>query len=277
MSSPFDLWTVRRILVALDASHHSLAALEAAADLAASMGAELEGLFVEDVRLLRVAEAAAAREVRYPFLKAARLEPALMERELRAQAEQARQAIAAASGRRQVAWSFRVVRGEVASEVLAAAMGVDLLILGRVSRPLIRSVQLGSTAHAAAVKAPCCVLLVRQGLSVQPPIMVIYDGSPLSRKALAVASLLARKHGGAMDILVVADSSEEEYQRQAETADWARGQGLLIRYRRLPAASIAALRQAELRGVLVLGDNLLGSDELNVLLNEVECPVLLVR
>ncbi|MCB0182612.1 MAG: universal stress protein, partial [Caldilineaceae bacterium] len=41
-----------RILVALDASPHSLAALRAAAKLAATVHAELHGLFIEDDRLL---------------------------------------------------------------------------------------------------------------------------------------------------------------------------------------------------------------------------------
>ena len=44
--------TIRRILVALDASPHSLAALEAASELADALKAELVGIFVEDVNLL---------------------------------------------------------------------------------------------------------------------------------------------------------------------------------------------------------------------------------
>ncbi len=43
--------TIRRILVALDASPHSQAALEAASDLADALKAELVGIFVEDVNL----------------------------------------------------------------------------------------------------------------------------------------------------------------------------------------------------------------------------------
>ena len=86
--------TIRRILVALDASHHSLAALDAAAELAASLEAELQGLFVEDANLLRLAGLPVARVVRYPFATPARPDPVRMERELRVQAAQARQALA---------------------------------------------------------------------------------------------------------------------------------------------------------------------------------------
>ena len=44
---------IRRILVALDTSPHSQAAMEAAIELAARFEAELAGMFVEDVNLLR--------------------------------------------------------------------------------------------------------------------------------------------------------------------------------------------------------------------------------
>ena len=56
---------IRRILVALDASTHSLAALETAAGLAARLEAELVGLFVEDINLLRAAELPFARETSF--------------------------------------------------------------------------------------------------------------------------------------------------------------------------------------------------------------------
>ena len=54
---------VERILVAIDASPGSLAAAETAARLAALLNAELEGLFVEDDRLLRLPAAPLARQV----------------------------------------------------------------------------------------------------------------------------------------------------------------------------------------------------------------------
>ncbi|MGD9028912.1 MAG: universal stress protein, partial [Anaerolineae bacterium] len=55
--------TIRRILIALDASSHSIAALRAAARLASSLEAELHGLFVEDINLLRAAGLPMAREL----------------------------------------------------------------------------------------------------------------------------------------------------------------------------------------------------------------------
>ena len=59
---------IQRILVALDASTDSLAALDAAAKLAQCLQAELVGLFVEDVNLLYMAGLPFTRELRFPSL-----------------------------------------------------------------------------------------------------------------------------------------------------------------------------------------------------------------
>jgi hypothetical protein len=78
----------------------------------------------------------------------------------------------------------------------------------------------------------------------------------------------------------VADTSEGEYRLQAGTADWLRKQGILIRYRGLKEVSATALLQAlqaERTGTLVLSGSILHLAPLQKLLNEVECPVLLVR
>jgi nucleotide-binding universal stress UspA family protein len=203
-----------------------------------------------------------------------------MERQLRAQASQARRALLVACDKRKVKWSFRIARGDVAHEVVAAAEEADMLILGRVSRPLIRQIRLGSTALAAAVHAPCCVLLLKRDMGIVPPIMVAYDGSPTAQRALRIAARLARKNGGYLAVLVVADTSDVEYKLEAETADWLRRQGLLVRFRRLPEARASALLQAlqaERSGTLVLSDTILHLAPLQRFLDEAGCPVLLVR
>jgi len=280
MSEQDDEWTIRRILVALDTSRHSLAALEAAAELAVSLEAELQGLFVEDVNLLRLAGLPVAREVLYPFVTAARLDRARMERELRAQAAQARRALVAACERRHVKWSFRVVRGEVTPEVLAAALEADLLSLGKASRPLVRRVRLGSTARAAAAQATHSVLLLQRDVGIEPPVVVTYDGSPTARQALMMATRLAQKEGGYLTVLILASTPDAAQRLRAQAADFLRGQRLVVRYRRLVDAGVAMLTRevlAEGSGVLVLSGTILPPEAFQVLLDEVDCPVLLVR
>jgi nucleotide-binding universal stress UspA family protein len=271
---------IRRILVALDASRHSLAALEAAAELAASLEAELQGLFVEDANLLRLAGLPVAREVQYPFVAPTRLDRARMERALRAQAAQARQALATVSERHHIKWSFRVARGEVVLEVLAAALEADLLTLGKASRPLTRRVRLGSTAQAAAEGAPCCVLVLQRDVAMQPPVVVTYDGTPTGQKALTMAARLARQQEGILTVMIVAAAPDTAQRLQAEASDLLRRRGLMVRYRRLRDAGSATLThaaRAERSGVLVLSGAILSQEALQTLLDEVDCPVLLVR
>lgn len=271
---------LRRILVALDASHHSLAALEAAAELAASLEAELHGLYVEDINLLHAAGSPVAREVRYPYVTGGRMDRARMERELRAQAAQAQRALVTTCQRRQIKWSFRVVRGDVTAEVLEAASEADLLTLGRASRPLMQRIRLGSTARAAATRSPRSVLLIQRDVVVRPPVMVVYEDSRAARQALWMAAHLAQKQEKYLGVLILVRPQDDVQRLQNQISNWLRGEGLMVRSQLLPANNVKMLAQtvrAEQGGVLVLSVTTLPADALDVLLDEVDCPVLLVR
>lgn len=280
MSEQDEEWLIRRILVALDASHHSLAALEAAAELAASLEAELQGLFVEDINLLRAAGSPVAREVRYPYVAGERLDQARMERQLRAQATQAKRALATTCERRRIKWSFRVVRGEVTAQVLEAAMEADLLSLGKASRPLVQRIRLGSTAQAAAARSPRSVLLIQRDAVVRPPVVMVYEDSRASRQALLLAARLAQTQGDYLSVLILAHPGDNAQRLMNQVTNWLRGQALAVRSQLLPGDSVqmvARVVRAEHSGVLVLSVAALQPDALHALLDEVDCPVLLVR
>ena len=78
--------TEERIVVALDASPHSLAALRAAAQLAATIQAELYGLFVEDSDLLRLCDLPFCQEIGSFSATVRRLDSRSVERTLRVRA-----------------------------------------------------------------------------------------------------------------------------------------------------------------------------------------------
>jgi nucleotide-binding universal stress UspA family protein len=107
VSADTRAWVIRRILVALDASRQSVAALQVAADLASHLEAELVGLFVEDINLLRLAELPFAREVGSYSATRRRLNTRQVERQLKVQAERARRALEAYADRASVRWSLR--------------------------------------------------------------------------------------------------------------------------------------------------------------------------
>ena len=274
--------TIRRILVGLDASLHSLAALEAASELAGALKAELVGIFVEDVNLLHLAGLPFAREFRYLSRADRPLDSPSMERELRIQAEQVRQTLAGVAERRQLRWSFRVVRGQVATELLTAAQEADLLALGRASWALTRRVRLGTTARVVAAQAPRPVLLLQQGHAICQPVQLVYDGSPTARRALATAAQLAALTGSHLTVMLVMDAPESGQRLQEEVDARLQAQQVKADYRQLvkPSAEelAQALRMAGGGTLIISADNpLLKGEGLPTLLDAMNCSVVLVR
>lgn len=159
----------RRIAVALDASPHCLQGLAVAAQIAAALRAEVEGVFVEDTELFRVVGLPFLREFRATTLGEGPLDKARLQRELRAAARGIQAQVERAAGELGIAWSFRVWRGDLEAEILRAAGGAEFFALGRLGRfaslrrrpkppppgrtqgPLIIGVLLDGTASSASV------------------------------------------------------------------------------------------------------------------------------
>jgi len=119
-----------RVVVAVDASWPSLEAVEEAVELAAQQGLELVGLFVEDLDLVRLACLPLAHETNSMTAHTRRLELPALEQQLRAQAERARVGFERVLRGRPVSASFRVARGSVSAEILAAVSAHDLVVGG---------------------------------------------------------------------------------------------------------------------------------------------------
>lgn len=186
--------TFRRILVGIDASRASLDALAAAATVAARLGSDLSGLFVEDEDVLRLAALPFAGIVRVPSGERAALDRQAMEAELRALAARARETLAREAAGRRVGFTFRVVRGRVVAEVLSASRDADLLVLGTGGHGRSGHGGVGATARAAAFEATSSVLLLRRGGHLGDPVVAVDDGGDASTRVIAVARAFA---GGA--------------------------------------------------------------------------------
>ncbi len=273
---------VRRILVAVDASQHSIAALEAAVDLASRFHAELLGLYVEDINLLRLAELPFAREVGQFSAVVRRLDVPEVERQIRVQTVRVRRMFESRTGRSEVQWSFRVTRGSVPQEVVTAAADADLLVLGRAGWSLLRRGRLGTTARAIVARSPSMALFLPRGSCLSSPLTIVFDGSPLAERALEVAQMFLDGTDRRLRVLLLANGHERLSPLREQVDTWLQGRDLDIRYRALTESNVTRLAEAiksEECGTLVLPvkSAVLEDSALQGLLEELEIPILLVR
>lgn len=187
---------VKRITVTLDASESGRAPLETAARLAAITGAELEGVFVEDINLMRLSGLPFLREVRPWSLDGAQISTPRMQRELRTLARRAEQMLEQAARELGVPWSFQVWRGRAEAASLASAFSADILSLGRVSSLL--------TARVFAASRP----VTRQPRKTDTSISVLFSDSAQGVRALETACSLARDMNARLTVMLPAVDPE---------------------------------------------------------------------
>jgi nucleotide-binding universal stress UspA family protein len=273
---------IERILVALDASPHSLAALEAAVDLAARFQAELTGLYVEDENLLRVADLPFIQEVGLFSATRRHVSGAEMERQIRVHGRRVRQVFTLTTQHAHITRSFRVVRGTVLSEVLSAAQEADVLVLGKVGWSLIRRGRLGSTVRGILPERFGLALIVKEGACLGEPLAVVYDGSSVAERALIVADSLRQKRDGrTLLVLLLTENPDQARALEQQAASRLADRGAAGHYRSLTRADVpwlTAILEAEGCGTLVLPlrSSALHSSAVVSLLEHLDLPVLLV-
>ena len=248
---------MRRIAVTLDACQVSSSTLEEAVQLAARMGAQLEGIFVEDIDLIQLAELPFLREVRSVSRSEIAINLTRMEQELRVLARRAERLLGEHAARQNVSWSFRIWRGSIDTELLTADTDADVFALTR----------MGTTwARPATTKA----------------VSVVFTGTDASARALETAMSLTTDPYKELNILLPAEN-EAEAMRLQELATRQLGD-------HAASADFTPLKDGSLNDLLeVLVDSnsavliverdnkLLRAQSLRRSLNNLNCPLLIVR
>ncbi|MHB0856822.1 MAG: universal stress protein [Anaerolineae bacterium] len=273
---------IQRILVALDASPSSRAALDAAVELAARFGAEVLGVYVEDVNLIRMGDLPIARQVGSYTAGRSYLEPTEIALQLRVEAGRLRQTLTMTATRRKVRHDFRVARGAVAAELTALAAEADLVILGKSAWSLTSGRRMGTTTRAVLGQAQCLALVIEEGRILGEPVLVVFEESELGAKALAAAAALVPKGRPSLIVLTLADDEDGNRRLQQHAAEQLGDRQADARFRSLSvnnAARLAARVHSEGCGTLVLPARsaIMQDEALAALLDDMEIPVLLVR
>jgi nucleotide-binding universal stress UspA family protein len=259
--------SIRRIVVAADSSAPGRTALGAAVRLAQQLQAELEGLFVEDVNLRRLAELPVAREIRFGsgFAQPLGGDTRSVADDLRAEAARLRRAFEEATQRARVHATFRVAEGRLERAMVEAGGDADLLVIG-----LARQRGFAPLAPGAAPAS----------LASRP--LVLYDGSEGAERALDLAARLADDDAAALTVVIRAVGEAETLRLRRRAAQLLAARDHGAQFRSATDPSLADLCRAVstygASALVISGtDALLAEDGFRRLLADVVCPVLVVR
>lgn len=207
---------IRRVVILLDASRRSMAALDAAAIFARASGAELVGWFVEEEELMRCAGYPWVREVSLSGA-ATPMQPGEVEQRLRNRAEAVRSALQRVARTQGLRTRLHIHRGRVVQKVLELSTRDDFLILGKIGYRGALGLRVGSTARALVGSAPGRVMMYEQpARSVSPSVIaVVVTPGEEGLRALATSVALAVNNGASLAVLVATDN-ESGRDRQRE-------------------------------------------------------------
>jgi hypothetical protein len=194
-------------------------------------------------------------------------------------ARRCRRDLEAAAQRFNLSWSFEILKTGVRG-VETAASEADLLVISGTTRPFGRHWRLETHWHRTLVASGRSLLLLRAALAAEPPVGVVYDGSPAGERALTAAMQLVGDGSRELIVLLAAGGAEADDLEVKIRARMA-GTDIVTRLRRLPSPTAAALRDATrdlAGGVLVIGVGMsLAGEDLEAVVSRFGGAVLLVQ
>ena len=221
MTEPASSGAPSAIVVAVNAGRRCAQTLELAASLAASAGADLEVVFVEDPDLLRLADLPVAFEIDRSSGMSRKIDARSMLRALRCEVQQVHREIARLGRNTSLRASVRVVRGHYLTEALVASARGEVTFVPGASRPLPGD-YLPATP-APAMTPAMSLAMSMGGVSAQRarraarrPLWTLFDGSPASIRALRVALTLSREGPGKLAVLLAGSGGDEIESRKRE-------------------------------------------------------------
>lgn len=245
----------------MDAFAVSAKSLEQAVQLAERTGALLEGIFVEDIDLIEVAGLPFLREVRTASRTEDVIDPARIEQELRVLARRAERILSEQAARHNVAWSFRIWRGSIDCDLLAAEVEADVFALTRLG---------ASRVHFPVVSARSTA------------VAVMFTGSDASLRALDTANKLATDPDRVLNILLPVENVADAIHLQQLAISRLGRDARSVHFIHLADGSLADLVEMladSNSAVLILerDNKLVHTPSLQQSLNKLNCPLLIVR
>ncbi len=191
MMSSTSRVSIRNVLVALDDATLGSEMMEAAVKVAVALQADLQGLYVENDSLLRLAELPFVHEVTNGLATVRPIDARSMACAMRHRAELARRILENRAESARIRCSFSVTHGRAGRRSLLCTMR---------SSSESDVIFFACRSHSPGVTPPL-------GLRARPvvrPLLLLVDNSPRSARALAAATAVARTLKSPIVLLVLA-------------------------------------------------------------------------
>ena len=281
-------WRMKSILVPLDGSPASFAALEQAVVWAGRMKAELRGIFIEDEQRLMYHPTAASFEGgiphEVPMPEGSRHEE---EEKLKAEGQEIQTVFDKTTKGKVDKAHLTIVRGDVNLLLGMAARSVDLVIIGKRGRDEPPdSEKTGPTTEAILHEALRPILVVPENPRVDGPVLFSYDGSVGVQRVCVPGTALAVLKGDGAVILTVDSDAAKARANQETLRNYMEPYGISPKVEQAkgkPTKAIVDTSEKVGAGMIVMGafghgqfrQLLFGSTTLDVL-EHAHCPVLLM-
>jgi len=187
MTPPATRSAVRNVLVTLDDASSADETMQAAVNLAADLQAELQGIYVEDDALLRLAALPFVCEVTRGLGTVRPIDVSSMRRALRQKADQIRRELERSAELAHVRLSFEVASSTHRRHVRLSVHDADVQFFG-------------SRGHAQQVRPPMGMRVRRR----VRPLVVVLDASTRGDRLLTVAAVVARRHSRPIILMATA-------------------------------------------------------------------------
>lgn len=234
----------RRMVIGLCAGAGSGEAMRAAAQLAAELGLEVEGLFIEDETLLGLAGLPFLREVRAGTAALHPFDTERLEREMGVAASGQRRALEKAARSTRTGFRFARIRGEIETVVATAAMAGDIVAVLEGGGAGGRTTHAAVSLRRAALRSIASVLYVPAPLRRRPgAVVAVATGAAGEEIMLRTAVRLAARSGNALAVFALDPQRIDRAQLDA----WTRQAGLAegrVAVVRLAGNSTEALSEA---------------------------------
>jgi len=269
VTSPDQAGKQGRIVIVMDSNAESLARLRRVASLAADLKAELSGLFVEDVNLLRMSELP-GHEIGLTSGASIPTSRSDMEQQLRLRANAARREVERVALAHRLTWTFEVRRSGPLDALREAIRTTDLVCsaLAQELTAVPSARPSPSPAYAARIKVK------------SSPILVLFEGGDHGWRVLDIAMRAAEITKAPLEVLVPVQSDAAGEQTIDAVKQYLPDAGSSVWARHLAAGEKDLLDTvAKLRGRLLIVDAAgpaIEDERLAPLLAAANCEVLMV-